>query len=273
MKLRSILAAAAALLAPCVASADGVAGQVTLGQLSYTLTDLAPNDGINPSITFLPLSASIGSPGSITLLYEAGGGWQQDLERGVGREDLNGKLSGSGITLRGSATGLSDPATWTLIAYAGSAASLERPTNIDAMVQSGQQAFVLSPHTGLSVTVTGHETWTADPDARPTNFSTDARITLTALDPLGQISSTASPDSWWFGRAPYDTTATATVSYDNTNAVSVNGSVDMSADVVIIQPPVSTPPVPEPTNIAMYAAGLPLLLALRRRASRPGAES
>lgn len=44
MKLRSILAAAAAILAHCAASAS-VTGQVTIGQFTYTLTDLDPNDG------------------------------------------------------------------------------------------------------------------------------------------------------------------------------------------------------------------------------------
>lgn len=271
MKLRSILATAAAtgLLASGAARAAGPAatGSVSFGQLTYTLTDLDPNDGVTPSITFLPLSTS-GSPGSVNLEYFAGSGWKSDNVAEVGRQPVAASLSGSGVTVSGSFSGLDDPGAWSLDAYGsvtgGASGQLEASTD------SGEQDFVLSPHTSLTVTATAHEALTIDPGASLANYSTGALLTLLAQDPAGQLSYVASPYSLDGARAPYDFTASTSVTYANGNASSVDGSVYLSTDVTLIFAGSTVSPVPEPAQLMLFAAGLPLLLGLRRRARRAG---
>lgn len=264
--LALVLAGAAVCAMPGAAGAAGVDAQVTIGQLSYTLTDLDPNDGVNPSITFLPLSATSGSSAAVLLTYEIPGGWKNDFKYGVGREALTGSLSGPDESLSGSATGLDELRTWTVNAQAGASFAADQPDVIDARALSGEQAFVLSPHTELTVTATTRRTWSVDPGAYFTSVATDAYLVLAAQDPLGPIDTFASPHDGPFGPAPFDVSAGVSAVYANNNAVSVNGSVELFADVQVSHG--VTTPVPEPANVAMYATALPLLLALRRRARR-----
>lgn len=261
-----VLAGAALLAMSDTAGAGGVDAQVTIGQLSYTLTDLDPNDGIAPSISFLPLSATSGSSAAVLLTYEIPGGWQNDFRYGVGREALTGSLSGPDESLSGSATGLDDLRTWTVNAQAGASFAADQPSVIDARALTGEQAFVLSPHTELTLTATARRTWNVDPVAYFTGVATDAYLVLSAQDPLGPVDIFATPQGGPFGPAPFDATASVTAVYANNNAVSVNGGVELFADVQISH--AVTTPVPEPGQVAMYGAALPLLLALRRRARR-----
>jgi hypothetical protein len=88
MKLRSILAAAA-LAALTFATADTLAdagGTVTLGQFSYTLTDLDPNDGISPSLTFLPLTGLGDQAAQIKMVYESGASAPTLIKQSTGTE-------------------------------------------------------------------------------------------------------------------------------------------------------------------------------------------
>jgi hypothetical protein len=249
MKLRSILATAmvTVLLAPGVhAASPAVTGQVT----------------------FPPLSATNGEPGAVLLTYEIPGGWKNDFHFGVGRESLTYSLSGPDETLSGSASGLDDVHTWAINAKASASFADGEPNLIDAKAFSGAQAFTLSPHTGLTVTVTTRRTWSVDPGASFNVFATDAYLVLAVQDPLGPINTYATPGGGPLGSASYDITENAIATYANNNAASVTGSVELYADVLIGHAGSPVSPVPEPGPFALYAAGLPLLLALRHRARR-----
>jgi hypothetical protein len=271
MKLRSILATAMVtiLLAPRVhAAGPAVTGQATISQLSYTLTDLDPKDGITPSITFLPLSSTNGEAGAVLLTYEIPGGWKNDFHYGVGRESLTYSLSGPDETLSGSASGLDDVRNWAINAQASASFADGEPNVIDAKALSGAQAFMLSPHTGLAVTVTTRRTWSVDPGASFNDFATDAYLILAIQDPLGPINTYATPGGGPLGPASYDLIENAIATYGNNNAASVIGSLELYADVLISHAGSPVSPVPEPGSVALYAVGLPLLLALRQRARR-----
>lgn len=270
MRLRSIpvTVTATVLLASGAARAAGpaVTGEVTFGQLTYTLTDLDPNDGVTPSITFLPWSTTSGSPGSVNLEYFAGSGWKSDNAVEVGRQPVAASLSGSGVTVGGSFSGLDDPRAWSLDTYGSVTGGASG--QLDASTDSGEQDFVLSPHTSLTVTATAHETLTIDPGTSVANYQTSALLTLLAQDPAGPFSYVAAPYSVAGDRAPYDFTASTSVTYANGNATSVDGSVYLSTEVILIFAGSTVSPVPEPAQPMLFATGLPLLLALRRRARR-----
>ena len=109
MTLRSILAttAAALLVLPGIACASAT-GHVTLGNFTYSLTDLDPNDGITPSITFLAPGSGY-PPGSIGFLYP--GSYGSIGVKAVGTEPLSYSVESPGMSLRASVSGLGNPGT------------------------------------------------------------------------------------------------------------------------------------------------------------------
>jgi hypothetical protein len=271
MKLRFVLAAAGAVLAPCAAPA-GVSGQVTLGQFSYTLTDLDPNDGVKPSIVFLAPGSAY-QPAWVRVQWESGAAMSEATTQSVDKAPVSQSHVTPLVTLAASATGLADLGTTSLHAEVsdendpfGSAGGL----TADAV--SGLEPFVLSPHTALNVSASVH----ISGDARPGNemdiVGMGGWVILQGADgiPLAMFTNDPVPSLNGNG-GPYDvdTVAPLTGTYVNDSALSINGSLQLSAGLTASVFWFAEP-VPEPANIAMYAAGLPLLLALRRRVRRSG---
>jgi hypothetical protein len=89
------------------------------------------------------------------------------------------------------------------------------------------------------------------------------------------LSSQFSTDSGIFRNptAPFDRMASVLGTYSNDSADSFNGSLLLYTTVDALSiPSVGTappPPVPEPAEVAMLAAGLPLLLLALRRPRYP----
>ena len=277
MRLRSILAAA--LAASTFASADALAdagGTVTLGQFSYTLTDLDPNDGISPSLTFLPLTGLGDQAAQIKMVYESGASAPTLIKQSTGTEPLSLDFR----TMSGSATGLSSLAT-TVLSASAYATEQDMSGSISSSAWSAVQDFVLSPHTELSVIALAHYSGALVP-VETDYLSLSADILLHAAGPDGAIDTS-------FGAIPYnsgygapatriDRSLHVVGAFANDNDTPLSGTLRMVAGVDATAfgfvgsggGTVVPPPVPEPASIALLAAGLPLLLALRRRALRTG---
>lgn len=272
MKSHTALAAAmsaALLLASANASASGH-GTVTLDHFSYTLTDLDPNDGIAPSITFLPMSGAPGDAAFVQLEYAFGPSSEPVIKRSVGTEPISLEdTRSSTMALGASASGLGSLATTSL------SASLRADNDnylgtLTSSAWSGTEAFVLSPHTELSLIATVHLDGAMAPNAF-SDFGLGAEI---RLDPTpnhlftleGDYGSNASA-----GPVSFDRIMHVVGAYANDNDTSLTGTLQLvvstRADGFGYQGTGDggiPSPVPEPAQAAMYAVGLGLLLARRR---------
>jgi len=268
MKPRVILAAAvAAVLAMPGAARASATGQVTVDQFTYTLTDLDPNDGVTPSIVFLPAgSGSLWSGVSLGYNYNnAPGGANFPA---VGTAPASGGLDRPGMSLRGSVSGLGDPGAISLSAFASvdQAGGASGDATADASAWLG---FILSPNTALNLAVADH--FIASAVGYP-NDSIDrltAELTVRLRGQDGAFLGTFDDFVGVYGGEDgVDRVGQVVGTYANTGSASLSGTLQLDGNVwaVAVGGPVA--PVPEPANIAMLAAGLPLLLALRRRNGR-----
>lgn len=275
MKLRSILAAAAAVLAPCAAHA-GVTGQVTIDHFTYTLTDLDPNDGLAPSITFLPAPTAGASAGSGTLMfqYSAGKVSGSPFIDGAGKPSMAASYTAQGLTVGGSLDGAAALDTASLSLYASADQSYGQQVSAWANANSRWVDFVLSPNTALTIQADAHfagEITGADMN----RLDMEGGLWLTGEDANQNAVShyfTADAGILPTPTPAFDRIESVVGSYANATAASFSGQLLMFAMVdALALPAAVTAPVPEPARGAMLAAGLPLLLILRGRARpRPG---
>jgi hypothetical protein len=271
MKLLAILAAAAASLCAATAAAGTTSGNASFGPVTFTLTDLDPNDGIAPSITLLPLSGSAASQSEIDLDYFDGGG-QQDAQllASDGTPLTLNRTTPTG-SLEASVTGLADPATWNLTADAKVDTTGDQYITASAGAFSPMQDFVLSPNTELSISASSHMSGTIPVDGESNQLIGNAYILLNVPDALGPHYTFSAPASMVLMSAmtapTYDYATPLVLTYDNNSAQSVSASFQLytSIDAKHVA---GALPVPEPAELDMVAAGLPLLLVLRRRARR-----
>ena len=273
MKLRSILAAAAALLAPCVAQA-GVTGEVTIGQFSYTLTDLNPNDGVSPSITFLPpdTAGPSAAPGTLLFSYSAGKVEGSHYVEGSDSHPVSVDYTEQGLTVGGSLSGTAALVTASLSLHASTDPSFGEDASAYATMHSRWVDIVLSPYTALTVQAQVHFTGEVADSGKYKRLDMDGNLWLSGQNADDCcVSQRFSADSGYFtGPTPaFDRIDTILGTWSNDSASSFQGSLLMYGSIdalsqagAVTGPP---PPVPEPANVAMLAAGLPLLLALRRR--------
>lgn len=264
MKRYVFLAAAALLAAPSVASA-GVTGQVTLNNVSYTLTDLDPNDGVTPSITFLPTSQS----GAIVLQYSPG-----NASHTPGGDGSSDGYQAPGMSVGGSFSGLGSLTSASLTAFAGADQAVGQRVTAWASTNSGWFDFVLSPHTALSISADVQFSGQVTAGGDANRLDMDGDIWLTGEGDSSGVSRQFSTDSGTLRNptAPFDWMASVLGTYANDSAASFPGSLLLYTTVDALSVPsavTAPPPVPEPANIAMLAAGLPLLLALCRRTGAP----
>jgi hypothetical protein len=245
------------------ASASGH-GTVTLDHFTYTLTDLDPNDGIGPSITFLPMSGAPGNTAFLQMEYAFGPSSGPLIKRSVGTESISLEDTRSPtMALSASASGLNSLATTSL------SASLRADNDsylgtLSSSAWSGTEVFVLSPHTELSVIATGHFSGAMAPNAY-SDFSLGAEIRLEP-EPGRLISFDADYGSnSSSGPISFDQIMHVVGAYANDSDANLTGTLQMvvSTQADGFGGPI-TSPVPEPAQAAMYAAGLGLLLARRR---------
>jgi hypothetical protein len=266
--VRTLIAASALAFALVPAARATSTADATLSDLRITLLDLAPADGVAPSIVFSPGTASVAaaaavSPGASTY-------WQQ---RGTSPFDPVA-TSGRLFDVGGAASFAGDPraggATLAASAFANpSFAGGSGQAYLDNQ-PSGDVSFVLSAQSQVSFTGLATVQWNAgDPrgDASGAvqlmfwqfidgNFFTLASDNLVA----GWISGARDQQQRSASRQVAITFANATDS-----AVTLDYTVLAQAFADEVAVPVT--PVPEPTGAWLLLAGaLPLAWAARRRA-------
>jgi len=264
---RSLLCAAVlAALLPPAAHATSVA-DATLSDLHITLLDLAPADGVAPSLTLDPQSRSVAlagavSPGESTF-------WMQQGGSAFGPVSSSGAMDGIG----GSASFAGDPfgAGATLSVHAVGVPGFQVGTG-EAYVDtqpSGETSFTLSAHTQVTFTGLASVAWSAS----DSQASALGEIGLAFLQAPDGVPVTVAQDEFGdgFGLAPgaalsgsgsRPLTITFTNDSDGWTVVDYSVTVFASAGEVDV-PPV---PVDEPAGAwLLLAGGLPLAWAARRR--------
>lgn len=154
---------------PGAANAQAASGNMTVGQLTYTLTDLDPSDGIPPSLEYKPMYMP--PPGeynlaNLTAYRYDGGNYPRVRLYPTGTDDLVGAFEDEGkLGWSGTMSGRESPATHMieLEVYAASDGSISRSAFVQIL--SGNFPFTLSPKTAVTFSL---------------EFTTNGRIFITA---------------------------------------------------------------------------------------------
>lgn len=230
----------AGLAALLALAAGGAAAQssasVSMGAWRYTLTDLAPLDGIAPGITLAPQSLS---PAYQSIAWHG-----RPMVEG---QDWQGETSDTGAPLHWESGG-NTASAWSL------------PSGIEVAVHSEgtpvlahgmrEFSFTLTPFTQVAFFQDGHQASAGEigvPGAR-------ARLVVT----LNNYPSSAAgwDEAELVGDGERDFTLFAAAASQGVDAV---GTVNLQATSYVLVP------VPEPAQYAMWAGGLALLFAFRKR--------
>lgn len=271
MKPHITLAAATALLVVSGGAGAASSGQLTIGQLSYTLTDLDPNDGVTPSISFSDISGDGLAPATVMLVWSHNGTGGNNEVNAEDAQPIRYGYSEPGLSLGGSISGApADPTTLDMRAYARADATDGDGAGTDVEFWSTPMGYVLSPNTSLTVSAVAHFSADGVPAGLRDNFTAEARLSLGGYGTLSGPFSLVFPADMDVesGDGPVDTSEVLTLTYANDSTASVNGGLSLYGTVRAATFGSSVSPVPEPGRLAMLGAGLPLLLALRRRARR-----
>jgi hypothetical protein len=279
---KALIAATLAIAAgPVFADANS---SISIGGVTVTLIDLNRNDGIDASISFLPLDgkyqgsnlsgiAQTGElqgrePGNEYNFYDKYGAWQWS---NVSATAINTQAS-----LLASVTGSATGVGFTQASMTGAALS----SNAHGAVYSGeiqlpgnlewQKRFVVSAHTqvvfsfdaSMSAFITGrHDEYASAQammyvdghDNTGANLPSDFAEHHVTVNSAGHGAPTSGTDSW---------AGTLTVSFNNLSDYSSQGA--FGADVTV-QGVAGITAVPEPATYGMLLSGLALLGAAARR--------
>ncbi|MDY0749073.1 PEP-CTERM sorting domain-containing protein [Paucibacter sp. R3-3] len=260
---------------PCRAdsSASG-----TLGNVHITLTDLDPNDGINPSLTI-----NFGSqPFLNSAIGSYGPDFEQDAFSHLGKnasstvnDSLQAPLSTSSATMVGANT----VAGITSMLVSGSASSNSLGYGEFGALAANYTStnFTLSPHTAITITVDAtlnvQTTIGYDPVSGTGEFaSSHALLVLDGHDIDGILIRSqayqplyvdAAMDAYGnFTGAQQSWAGTLSVTYSNTSSQDLLGAFYGELDAGGSS--IATP-VPEPDSYALLAAGLGVMVWMTRR--------
>jgi hypothetical protein len=254
---------AALALATAAVHATSVSS-TTLSPFYITLVDLAPDDGVAPSIVLDPTSRSTVLPGAVSP--GASTYWLQQGDSAFGPVSSSGDLDGSG----GSASFAGDPlgagAQLAASAVGGPSLAIGSGVAVVNSQPSGVNQFVLSAQT--QVTFSGYATldWSAGTvnDAAYGEVDIDLSQDSTSFldmeyltggyygDGVGALS--GSTAGW----------VTATFANDSDASVEVNYYVGVFANAAELE--MIPPPIDEPAGAGLLLAGASMLLwGVRRR--------
>lgn len=254
---------AALALATTAVHANSVSS-TTLSAFRITLVDLAPGDGVDPSIALDPTSRSTAlagavSPGASTF-------WMQQGDSAFGPVSSSGELDGTG----GSASFAGDPlgAGAQLAASAAGGPSLAIGSGVAVINSqpSGVNQFVLSAHT--QVTFSGYATldWSAGTvnDAAYGEVDIDLRQDSTSFLDMEYLTGGYYGDGVGALSGSTAGQVTATFANDSDASVEVNYFVGVFANAAELE--TVPPPVDEPAGAGLLLAGASTLLwGVRRR--------
>lgn len=284
MKSLVNLAIAALLAVPAGAAMADAYGSGGMGQITITLIDLDPNDGIAPSLSF---AAGADFNGPHLYGYVRASTPDEDVYREferIGQTQASGISGGSSTawsSASGSASGMAGLGYGPMTVQGSALSGADASGVFYSLIYGSGAQFTLSAHTAVSFSVDGwahgQTTLGGDPD---TGFdeaggallelelggtATDGSLTWDrqqgyavaryTLDANGLVTGTTED---WAGRL--------SVSYANT--------ADASADGIFLAKlsasgySVAAAPVPEPQSAALLLGGLALLALGRRRARK-----
>lgn len=276
---KSLLAGLCALACASPALAQ-ISVRTTLGNLTYTLTDLDLNDGITPSL--MPLASAPRASTSMALTITQDGLRNQYIEQTVtGAMPLDPvahahsyvSADGAPATRLGAAASVSGGLLSGLALEASAHNNASAGDHIAASLAATDAApFVLSPMTLI--------TFSADYELNDMTgplpldaplFSTYSAVSFIFLvqEEYG-YQHVADSATYFGGRDSYGTTGpgTLTMSYANHEAVGLTSYLSLNAWAnATTNVPTNVPlPVPEPMTYAMLLAGLGIVVGARRRA-------
>jgi hypothetical protein len=254
-----------------------------MSNLTVSVTDLNPGDGIAPSFVFGPINEAW-AHGSASAYYESGSddGYILQFE-GLGAPlDVSLANAQNSVAVTAKLYGRDQPFTHVLELLA-----VARPPNhtyVFSAINAGNFGFTLSPNTRVDIAMSVHASGNTDPQNNFDAVSVSASLVLDLLlsEDLGADltyragDGPSQPDS-------FDVSETLRVTYSNeldTEATGVLTFVGLSianSGPLVLGPgpdPVPDPdpipvPVPEPASWAMMLGGLGVIGAsLRRRRNR-----
>jgi len=244
MKIRHCLALAGAILATAAvpASAQSIAGAF-VGNLSYQLIDLAPDDGIDPSITFTGATSSFAASFLFSDPFFT---------------NVSATSTASGTDTSDAFLSTSDGIAIAVGSPFAVSASTTMFSNSGATLAQSTMDFILSPNTRVIFTVTASVNALHD-------FTEGGLGTALASGVLyGQISNSSSAGITDFSSSVFSTlfaedrTLSAVV---DSQGLEATGWLGMQAAA---QSSSFAAPVPEPASLGMLAAGLGMLTGLGR---------
>lgn len=291
MKLaRNALTSACLVMVAAPVFAD-VYGSATLGAVSFRLIDLAPNDGIAPSISFLhdtekfsggadvQGTAQMGQPngseaGNVDETFDKNGAWSQTNVSG----SVHTALSTAAASVTGTATGVG----FTGASVSGSVRSSAAQSAYSYAEASAPSfyshplVFTLSPNTEVVFSVNVSMDVHADMNGVTSGVSDESIAAVTSVYAAGpgsnlhlaqddeerkvslawtQGSALSADDASWSG--------VISASYSNIGNRSHEGNFGVLTDIEAI-----SSAVPEPSAYGMLLGGLGLIGGLLRRRGR-----
>ncbi len=273
MSKRRLAAAVALMLAlgTSQAFANGTASG-TLTNLSFTLIDLDPTDGIAPTITFTDTSGSHLTSWATTTDPVI---TTSNSQLGAGVAGAATSSSAAGAFANGSATLAGDPFEGSGSAQTHASAAAAGASEGFAVAFFGNyaqyNAFTLSAHTELVISVDALLTADA-PDATTSDGAhASARLTLASVvGDAPQYSEQflhADAGGFFFPTSDVES-GHLEVSFSDTSDTAMDGQFYGFVQSLADSQTPAAAAVPEPTSTALLLAGLGAFAALRRRRAR-----
>lgn len=259
-------ASATALLAAMIlfsgpaSAAAWATGTITVGRFSYTLVDLDPNDGITPSLEFIPVAGGWTSSAGVTGTYDSAAGWNAIHDHGTGTHTLGVSHTNAdnGISTRAYIGSRSRPETHFIQLFANTTRD-GTPSSATATGSTGYFDFRLSPATLLTFDIPVRTSGSVAP---PPGVEQDVRtIAIITLRPDDQRGYSLYSDASNRGSGPlsFDVLEILTASYANEGDVAVEGALYMQAFIYANSSGTPIPQIPEPGALPMLFVGLALL--------------
>lgn len=256
------------VVAPRIALAE-VSGRISVGTLTFTLTDLDMTDGISPSLVFLPLPyiPPAGQEYSRAwldngFLESPGAGQEYTWLYGNGTADLTHAYQiNNDLWLTSALTGRGQPGTHLIEVNTFTRAEGKVTRNVHGSIQVGYFPFLLSPNTAVAFEVTvGVDAKVSQNFLREDTFSAGAYIFLVlgenSAEILDQKRYSASPvlrtDIETF--AGLDVSDMLSVAGENTSDDYVSGYVSFAGYAGAHSS--MAPGIPEPGALPMLTIGL-----------------
>ncbi|WUR11926.1 PEP-CTERM sorting domain-containing protein [[Empedobacter] haloabium] len=273
MKIRASLFATVALLSSaCPAMAESTV-HFSVGPVTYTLVDLAPDDGIAPSLTF----GNFETPRIRAEYSKIGAGAWDGVLAGSSTvygdpllpgEDATSFKSSGNSTSHAAISDWRDPATLR-ISLDGHIDRRGEKASAEAKLYTGAMVFELSPNTAVRFAV----------KTRVDALLNEDPQALSGLYTYANLAVHRAGEDWWpaedafhgyYGTSENPVvhqSVTLVQSLHNASADFLFGAVELNTEISLFSQG-RVPSVPEPATWATLAGGLGLLGLYRRRVHR-----